>query len=66
MLIKGQSDIEIQITEHGYLTLKQYDGSGNENVVQFAPAYAPKVASAIQDLKDFAQQKFEKYEPEEV
>ena len=33
MLIKGQSDIEIQISEHGYITLKQYDSSGTEHVV---------------------------------
>lgn len=66
MLIKGQSDIEIQISEHGYITLKQYDTAGTEHVVEFAPAYAPKVASAIVDLKDFAQKKFEKCEPEEV
>ena len=66
MIIKGQSDIEIQISEHGYITLRQYDSAGGENVVNFAPAYAPKVASAITDLQDFAQKKFEKYAPEEV
>ena len=65
MRIKGQSDIEIQIDENGYICLKQNDGDGEHTIV-FAPAYAPKVAGAINELQDFAQKKFEKYEPEEV
>ena len=60
MLIKGQSDIEIQISDIGYICLKQrLDGEGDQ-VVTFAPAYAAKVAAAISQLQDFAQRKFEK------
>jgi hypothetical protein len=62
MLIKGQSDIEIQISDHGYICLKQQDGDG-EHVVSFAPAYAAKVANAISELQEFAQRKFEKSAP---
>ncbi len=61
MVIKGQSDIEIKISDIGYICLKQNDGDG-EHVVSFAPAYAAKVASAISQLQDFAQAKFEKSE----
>jgi hypothetical protein len=61
MLIKGQSDIEIHISDIGYICLKQHDGEG-EQVIMFAPAYAPKVAGAINQLQDFAQRKFEKSE----
>ena len=61
MLIKGQSDIEIHISDIGYITLKQQDGDG-EHTISFAPAYASKVAGAISQLQDFAQKKFEKSE----
>jgi hypothetical protein len=61
MMIKGQSDIEIQISDFGYITLKQQDGDG-EQIISFAPAYASKVAGAISQLQDFAQKKFEKSE----
>jgi hypothetical protein len=61
MVIKGQSDIEIQISDIGYISLKQHDGEG-EHTISFAPAYASKVASAISQLQDFAQRKFEKSE----
>lgn len=66
MLIRGQPDMELQISDHGYIRIKQYDAGGNENVVEFAPAYAPKLAAAITELQDFAQKKFEKYVPEEA
>ncbi len=66
MLIKGQPDMEVQISNQGYICIKQYDAAGNENVVEFAPAYAPKLAAAINELQEFAQKKFEKYEPEEA
>lgn len=66
MLIKGQPDMEVQISEHGYICIRQYDTTGNENVVEFAPAYAPKLAAAITELQDFAQKKFEKHVPEEA
>lgn len=64
MLIKGQSDIEIQISDLGYICLKQQDEEG-EQTVTFAPAYASKVAAAIAQLQEFAQKKFEKSEPED-
>jgi hypothetical protein len=60
MLIKGQSDIEIHISDMGYITLKQRVDAEGDNVIQFAPAYAPKVMAAIGQLQDFAQKKFEK------
>ena len=59
MVIKGQSDIEIQISDIGYICLRQQDADG-EHIVSFAPAYAAKVAGAIAQLQDFAQRKFEK------
>lgn len=59
MLIKGQSDIEIHISDIGYICLKQQDGEG-DHVISFAPAYASKVAGAISQLQEFAQKKFEK------
>ena len=62
MVIKGQSDIEIHISDLGYICLKQQDGEG-EHIVSFAPAYASKVASAIAQLEEFAQKKFEKSDP---
>ncbi|HEX6529966.1 MAG TPA: hypothetical protein VF004_09130 [Burkholderiales bacterium] len=61
MVIKGQSDIEIHISDIGYICLKQHDGDG-EQTITFAPAYAAKVAGAIHQLQDFAQKKFEKSE----
>jgi hypothetical protein len=61
MLIKGQSDIEIQISDIGYICLKQNEDEG-EQVITFAPAYASKVAAAISQLQEFAQKKFEKSE----
>ena len=64
MVIKGQSDIEIHISDIGYICLKQHDGDG-EQVISFAPAYAPKIAGAIHQLQDFAQKKFEKSDPVE-
>ena len=64
MVIKGQSDIEIHISDIGYITLKQQDDDG-EHVISFAPAYASKVAGAINQLQDFAQKKFEKSDLDE-
>lgn len=63
MVIKGQSDIEIQISDLGYICLKQRNGDDSDHVITFAPAYAPKVANAISQLQEFAQRKFEKSEP---
>ena len=59
MLIKGQSDIEIQISDMGYICLRQQDVEGAHEI-SFAPAYASKVAAAISQLQEFAQKKFEK------
>jgi hypothetical protein len=61
MVIKGQSDIEIHISDIGYICLKQNDADG-EHMITFAPAYAAKVAVAINQLQEFAQRKFEKSE----
>ena len=61
MVIKGQSDIQIHISDIGYICLKQIDGDG-EHTISFAPAYASKVAGAISQLQEFAQAKFEKCE----
>jgi hypothetical protein len=62
MLIKGQSDIEIQISDMGYIVLRQRISGDGDHVVTFAPAYAPKVTAAIAQLQEFAQKKFEKSE----
>ena len=60
MRIKGQADIEVFISDGGYICLKQrLDGEGDQ-VIEFAPAYGPKVADAIGSLQEFAQAKFQK------
>lgn len=59
MVIKGQSDIEVHISDIGYICLKQQNGDG-EHIITFAPAYASKIAGAINQLQEFAQRKFEK------
>lgn len=59
MRIKGQSDIEVFISDGGYICLKQRTEEGDQ-LVEFAPAYGVKVAEAISSLTDFAQTKFEK------
>ena len=59
MVIKGQSDIEVQISDIGYICLKQQNGDG-DHIITFAPAYAAKIAGAISQLQEFAQRKFEK------
>jgi len=60
MRIKGQADIEVFITDGGYICLKQNDEVDGERVIEFAPAYGAKVAGAIHQLQEFAQAKFEK------
>jgi hypothetical protein len=66
MRIKGQSDIEIFISDGGYICLKQKsDVEGEEQLIEFAPAYGTKVAGAIGSLQDFAQAKFDKASPAE-
>jgi hypothetical protein len=62
MRIKGQQDIDIFISDSGYICLKQKDELDGERIVEFAPAYGAKVASAISQLQEFAQAKFEKAE----
>jgi hypothetical protein len=66
MRIKGQQDIDIFISDAGYICLKQKDELDGERIVEFAPAYGPKVATAINQLQEFAQAKFEKAELIEV
>ncbi|HYX63582.1 MAG TPA: hypothetical protein VE935_05125 [Burkholderiales bacterium] len=60
MRIKGQADIEVFISDGGYICLRQRHDHEGEQVVEFAPAYGAKVAEAISQLQDFAQTKFEK------
>lgn len=60
MRIRGQSDIEIFISDGGYICLRQTREPEGEQVIEFAPAYGAKVAEAISQLQDFAQTKFEK------
>jgi len=62
MRIKGQADIEIFISDTGYICLKQRDDVEGEKLIEFAPAYSPKVTGAISQLQEFAQAKFEKAE----
>lgn len=63
MRIKGQADIDICISDSGYICLKQrIDGEG-EQMIEFAPAYGAKVADAIGSLQEFAQAKFQKSLP---
>ena len=66
MRIKGQADIDVFISDGGYICLKQKDDLDGERVIEFAPAYGPKVAGAISSLQEFAQAKFEKAELAEV
>ena len=60
MRIKGQSDIEVFISDGGYICLRQRHEENGENVIELAPAYGVKVAEAIRELQEFAQTKFEK------
>ncbi len=60
MRIKGQADIEIFISDNGYICLKQKPDGDEEQMIEFAPAYGPKVADAIGALQEFAQTKFQK------
>ena len=60
MLIKGQADIEVFISDGGYICLRQRHEENGENVIELAPAYGVKVAEAIRELQEFAQTKFEK------
>ena len=60
MRIKGQADIEIFITDSGYICLKQQRDIDGEQLIELAPAYGAKVADAIGSLQEFAQAKFEK------
>jgi hypothetical protein len=62
MLIKGQADIEISISDTGYICLKQRHEVEGEQVIEIAPAYGSKVAGAIGSMQEFAQKKFDKAE----
>jgi hypothetical protein len=63
MLIKGQADIQVFISDTGYICLKQRHDVEGDQVIEIAPAYGSKVADAIGSLQDFAQTKFEKCQP---
>lgn len=63
MLIKGQADIEIFISDNGYICLKQQRDMDGEQMIELAPAYGAKVADAIGSLQEFAQAKFQKAAP---
>ena len=65
MRIKGQADIEISISDSGYICMKQRKDSDGEQVIEFAPAYGAKVADAIGSLQEFAQAKFQKSLPDD-
>ncbi len=65
MRIRGQSDIDIFISDGGYICMKQKHDTEGEQVVEFAPAYGGKIAEAIGALQDFAQAKFDKAVPVE-
>lgn len=60
MRIKGQADIELFISDGGYICLRQEHSDLGEQVIEFAPAYGAKIAEAIVSLQEFAQTKFEK------
>jgi hypothetical protein len=66
MRIKGQADIDVFISDSGYICLRQKDEVDGEKLIEFAPAYGAKVSSAISQLQEFAQAKFEKAEMAEV
>jgi len=63
MRIKGQADIDIFISDGGYICLKQRHDAEGDQVIEFAPAYGSKVADAIGSLQEFAQAKFQKSLP---
>lgn len=60
MRIKGQADIEVFITDGGYICVRQDREDEGEQIIEFAPAYGAKIAEAIVSLQEFAQTKFEK------
>lgn len=60
MRIRGQADIEISISDNGYIVLKQKHDAEGDQTIEFAPAYGSKVADAIGSLQEFAQAKFQK------
>ena len=44
MRIRGQADIDVSISEGGYIRLKQnHPDATEEQVIEFAPAYGAKV-----------------------
>ncbi len=65
MRIKGQADIEISISDTGYICLKQKHDAEGDQLIEFAPAFGSKLADAIGSLQEFAQAKFAKALPED-
>jgi len=60
MRIRGQADIEVFISDSGYICMKQNDDVDGERTIEFAPAYGPKIAEAISALQEIAQARFQK------
>jgi hypothetical protein len=44
MRIKGQAEIDISISDEGYIVLKQRNGAEEPHVIEFAPAKFEKAA----------------------
>lgn len=66
MRIRGQADIDIFISDTGYICLKQQrHEDGDEQLIEIAPAYGSKVADAIGSLQEFAEAKFLKHQPDD-
>ena len=65
MRIRGQKDIEISISDGGYICLKQKSEDEGDQTIEFAPAFGTKLATAIGTLQEFAQAKFLKAAPDE-
>ena len=65
MRIRGQADIEISISDNGYICLKQKHDVEGSQTIEFAPAFGCKLADAIGSLQEFAQAKFAKAAPED-
>ena len=65
MRIRGQKDIEISISDGGYICLKQKSEEEGDQVIEFAPSFGTKVATANGTLQEFAQAKFLKAAPDE-
>jgi hypothetical protein len=59
MRIKGQYEIDISVSDEGYIVLKQRNGGAEPHVIEIAPLYTARIAEAIGALRDFALKKFD-------